>query len=228
MMAFFMVMWLTSPERGRQGGDRPALSRIRSPFYEPSEGANSHSPAPRPASSHRAAAQANDSRKTARRAAPADADDAGRRQSKPRPARSSSSPDIRPSSIRPRHDQLAELLPSILGKPQKIEIRGHASRRPLPADSPFKDAWQLSYARCLATMQYLQEHGIAPSGCGSARPASMSPSQADGPRAGPARAGRGPPARRGRPALRRAQGDLAQRTACGTPTSRSRTARRWP
>ncbi|MEX2173868.1 MAG: OmpA family protein, partial [Pirellulaceae bacterium] len=56
--------------------------------------------------------------------------------------------------------RLDELLPSILGKPQKLEIRGHASRRPLPEGSPYKDAWQLSYARCLAAMTYLESHGI--------------------------------------------------------------------
>ena len=59
-------------------------------------------------------------------------------------------------------EKLAKLLPVLTGKPQKIEIRGHSSRRPLPAASPYKNFWELSYARCLATMQHLQEQGIAP------------------------------------------------------------------
>ena len=58
--------------------------------------------------------------------------------------------------------QLNILLPRLLGKPNLIEIRGHASRRPLPADAPFADTWELSYARCLATMDYLTKRGVAP------------------------------------------------------------------
>jgi flagellar motor protein MotB len=32
----------------------------------------------------------------------------------------------------------------------------------LPEGSPFGDVWQLSYARCQATLKYLQEQGIEP------------------------------------------------------------------
>lgn len=56
--------------------------------------------------------------------------------------------------------QLDDLLPELLGKPQKIEIRGYTSRRPLPAGSNYDSPWQLCYARCVATMQYLIEQGI--------------------------------------------------------------------
>ena len=48
------------------------------------------------------------------------------------------------------------------GKPQKIEIRGHTSSSPLPKDSPFKTHWDLAYARCVATMEYLIHLGIDP------------------------------------------------------------------
>lgn len=58
-------------------------------------------------------------------------------------------------------ERLNLLLPQLVGKPQKVEIRGHASRRPLPAASEFDDTWQLSYARAMATMKYLEEGGIA-------------------------------------------------------------------
>lgn len=58
-------------------------------------------------------------------------------------------------------ERLKLLLPRILGKPQKIEIRGHASRKPLPAASEFDDTWHLSYARALATMKYLEDEGIS-------------------------------------------------------------------
>jgi len=48
------------------------------------------------------------------------------------------------------------------GKPQKIEIRGHTSTLPLSADSPFRTHWDLAYARCVKTMDYLVKLGIDP------------------------------------------------------------------
>jgi len=57
-------------------------------------------------------------------------------------------------------EQLKTLLPTLTGKRNKIEIRGHATRRPLPPGSPYQDAWQLSYARAQSTMQFLLEQGI--------------------------------------------------------------------
>jgi hypothetical protein len=58
--------------------------------------------------------------------------------------------------------ELQQFVAMLAGKPQKIEIRGHASRRPLPHGSDFHDAWQLSYARCLSTMRFLSDQGISP------------------------------------------------------------------
>jgi chemotaxis protein MotB len=58
--------------------------------------------------------------------------------------------------------QLQDLVPALLGKRNKIEIRGHASRRPLPVGGPFADEWQLCYARCLAAMKYLESQGVEP------------------------------------------------------------------
>jgi chemotaxis protein MotB len=58
--------------------------------------------------------------------------------------------------------ELKQLTPLLLGKPNKIEVRGHATRRPLPPDSPYQDAWQLSFARCVSTMKYLVKQGVEP------------------------------------------------------------------
>lgn len=58
--------------------------------------------------------------------------------------------------------QLQDLVPALLGKRNKIEIRGHASRRPLPAGSEFADEWQLCYARCQAALKFLEQQGIEP------------------------------------------------------------------
>jgi chemotaxis protein MotB len=56
--------------------------------------------------------------------------------------------------------RLAEIAPLLVGKPQKIELRGHSSRRPLPAESAHSDHWKLCYDRCLAVMQQLEKLGI--------------------------------------------------------------------
>lgn len=48
----------------------------------------------------------------------------------------------------------------LLGKPQKIEIRGHSSRRPLPEGSLFRDHWELSYARAVEVSKALEAEGI--------------------------------------------------------------------
>lgn len=56
--------------------------------------------------------------------------------------------------------QIKGILPMLHGKPHKIELRGHASRMPLPEGSPYRDAFELCYARCLATRQFLLNAGI--------------------------------------------------------------------
>jgi chemotaxis protein MotB len=57
---------------------------------------------------------------------------------------------------------LATLVPAIVGKPQKIEIRGHTSRKPVEEGGEIRDHWDLAYQRCHNTMQYLVEQGIEP------------------------------------------------------------------
>jgi chemotaxis protein MotB len=55
--------------------------------------------------------------------------------------------------------QLKQILPLLMGKRQKIELRGHARQREAPSEGK-QDVWQLSYARCLATMNYLVKAGV--------------------------------------------------------------------
>jgi chemotaxis protein MotB len=52
-------------------------------------------------------------------------------------------------------EQLQQLNEEIAGKPQKIEIRGHASLRPLAAGEKYADHWELAYRRALATMDFM-------------------------------------------------------------------------
>ena len=56
-------------------------------------------------------------------------------------------------------EQLNHILPLLMGKRQKIELRGHARQRGAPTGGE-QDVWQLSYARCMATMKYLLEAGV--------------------------------------------------------------------
>jgi chemotaxis protein MotB len=58
--------------------------------------------------------------------------------------------------------RLNDLLPALVGKQNKIELRAHSTRRPLPKDSPFHDHWKLCFERSSATMNYLIGHGIEP------------------------------------------------------------------
>jgi chemotaxis protein MotB len=50
---------------------------------------------------------------------------------------------------------LDELAPLLQGKPQKIEIRGHTSLRPVASQTGASDHWELAFLRCNQTMQYL-------------------------------------------------------------------------
>ena len=45
----------------------------------------------------------------------------------------------------------------IQGKPQKIELRGHTSRKPVSGDAELRDNWDLAYERCRQTRIYLTE-----------------------------------------------------------------------
>ena len=58
--------------------------------------------------------------------------------------------------------QLRGLAEDLAGKLQKIEIRGHTSRQPLPKGTPYQDHWDLAYARCRSVEQCLVSAGINP------------------------------------------------------------------
>ena len=58
---------------------------------------------------------------------------------------------------------LMQIIDQVAGKPQKIEIRGHTTRRPVDPNSGFRDLWDLAEARARSTMQFLIEQGIDPS-----------------------------------------------------------------
>lgn len=55
---------------------------------------------------------------------------------------------------------LLRIIPQIRGKPQKVEIRGHTSRKPVHRSDVVRDTWDLAYSRCYNTMQYLVANGV--------------------------------------------------------------------
>ena len=55
---------------------------------------------------------------------------------------------------------LAAIARHVDGMPQRIEIRGHTSNRPLGQPSPYKDHYDLAYSRCRAVEKFLVELGI--------------------------------------------------------------------
>ncbi len=57
---------------------------------------------------------------------------------------------------------LSNVAENLVGKPQKIEIRGHTTKTPLPPDSPYRTHWDLAYARCEKVMQQLVKLGVEP------------------------------------------------------------------
>ena len=152
MMAFFLVMWITAQ-------NTKVKEAIAEHFQQP---LFAKKPVGRKPHSHQVPALLVPSKKStddpAKRKPPA----VPNRKSNPAPTGALVFfPELSAELDQDAKDNLLRLVPWIAGKPQKIEIRGHASRRPLPADGPYRDAWQLSYARCLATMHFLAEQGIS-------------------------------------------------------------------
>jgi len=56
--------------------------------------------------------------------------------------------------------RLNDLLPALVGKQNKVELRAHSTRRPLPKSSPYRDHWRLCFERSNETMKYLTDHGV--------------------------------------------------------------------
>ena len=58
--------------------------------------------------------------------------------------------------------RLQDLLPALVGKQNRIELRSHSTRRPLPKNCPYRDHWQLCFERSQQTMRFLATHGVEP------------------------------------------------------------------
>ncbi len=57
---------------------------------------------------------------------------------------------------------LTKIAQQVAGKPQKLEIRGHTSLRPVEPGQGLRDHWDLAFARCYNAMAFLIQQGIEP------------------------------------------------------------------
>ena len=156
MMAFFLVMWLVGQKEGVKEAVAEYFRDPPDPFAIFDEGKKSRKPGPVPGERQQHQPQPD--------LPPEDV-------KKPRAVRFETSDrsnigtvvffDEFSAQLTPEsRQQIKDLVPLIAGKPQTLEVRGHASRRPLPPDGEFQDPWQLCYARCIAVMRALEEDGI--------------------------------------------------------------------
>ena len=52
------------------------------------------------------------------------------------------------------------MLPALVGKQNRIELRSHSTRRPLAKSSPYRDHGQLCFERSQQAMKFLGSHGV--------------------------------------------------------------------
>ncbi|HEX6964011.1 MAG TPA: flagellar motor protein MotB [Lacipirellula sp.] len=148
MMAFFMVMWLTTQKKEVK---EAVAGYFREPFatYKSTQkgAAATAKPVTDPMYGHTAQPQ------------------------KRRLAISGDDTDYQFTVLFPVDDALldAEQLeaikgfaPMMKGKLNRIEVRGHCLRRPLPKGSPYKNHWELCYARSQVVKEALEAEGIEP------------------------------------------------------------------
>lgn len=55
----------------------------------------------------------------------------------------------------PEKQKLRELSVKIIGKPQKIELRGHTSRRPITPNAEYSDHYELAFRRAMSVKDFL-------------------------------------------------------------------------
>jgi chemotaxis protein MotB len=159
MMAFFMVMWLTS--------QKPDVKQSVAQYFRDPFAIESDDPPSRGYGSE------EDPPKTDGRYSPTVQK---RKEGKGQPGRMrngfgavqfNDAPQItvlfKADSAELNQDQLAHLEQSVsnlLGRRNRIEIRAHSIRKPLTPDGPYKNHWELCYARCNTIKQILESMGI--------------------------------------------------------------------
>lgn len=146
MMAFFMVMWLTSQKPEVK---QAVAGYFRDPYaiFKGSESGSASEAAPveDPKLGHSAQSQ--------RRRVSNSGNDSNYQFAVP------FSTDEAALDAAAR-ELVRSFAPTMVGKLNRVEVRAHCQRSPLPADSPFKDRWDLCYARGRAVQEALEAEGI--------------------------------------------------------------------
>ena len=148
MMAFFMVMWLTSQKPGIK---EAVAGYFREPFatYKSHQkgAAGTAKPVLDPMYGHTAQPQKR------RLAISGDVTDYQFTLLFPE-----GTADLEPEQLQ----SIREFAPMMAGKLNRVEVRAHTIRSPLPPDGPFKDHWDLCFARCQEVREQLQSLGVEP------------------------------------------------------------------
>ncbi len=146
MMAFFMVMWLTTQ---KEGVKEAVAGYFRDPFatFKSTEkgAAATAQPITDPMYGHTSQPQ--------KRPLAISGDNTDYQFTVVFPADDAT---IEPAQL----EYIKNFAPMMIGKLNRVEVRGHCLRRPLPQGSPYSDHWQLCYARCQAVKKELQSLGI--------------------------------------------------------------------
>ena len=148
MMAFFMVMWLTSQKPGIK---EAVAGYFREPFatYKSHQkgAAGTANPVLDPMYGHTAQPQKR------RLAISGDVTDYQFTLLFPEGLA-----ELEPEQL----ESVREFAPMMAGKLNRIEVRARCIRSPLPPDSPFQDHWDMCFARCQRVRAELQTLGIEP------------------------------------------------------------------
>jgi chemotaxis protein MotB len=146
MMAFFMVMWLTAQKPEVK---QAVAGYFRDPyaiFLGSDDGSGGEGlPSPDAKLGHSAPSQ--------RRRVPNSGDDANYQFAVLFADGSAELEAVEREKIR-------SFAPTMVGKLNRVEIRAHSQRKPLPEGSPFDDGWDLCYARAHAVLEELMALGI--------------------------------------------------------------------
>jgi len=80
----------------------------------------------------------------------------------------------------PQKAKLRRAIDELAGKVQKIDVRGHTSRRPIPSGRPYHDRWELAFARSRTVKDLLVAGGIDPARIRLSVAADYEPLEIDG------------------------------------------------
>ena len=157
MMAFFMVMWLTSQKPEVK---HAVAEHFKNPGGKRLTGMDSKSIVP-------SSSNGNESRRITKKGTKkSDGDEKTRKMSDEGDKTNVGA--VVPFQLntieltQEGKDALLTLMPELTGKQHRVEVRGHSASNGGTTQQSMLDAWGISYKRSMAVMQFLVEQGIDP------------------------------------------------------------------